>query len=369
MTPDPTDFRGCYYHPRKPAIKECINCERPICKRCEEESGDPLLCKKCKEELEALERTPFDKMLRQGNVVSSKRQAPSIVGEVTITADGKIEAPEPPAPAPAEPEEPEPEPDVEPERAATRVKRRIPRTPETGRPAARKSAPVPLAAKPAAVPAEQLREEEEEEAPAEDVVEVESYRERVARKRLERRARPPRDMTGPGYQMLHGLGYGVGVAIVVSALWLLFAFATKQWTQVSVLSLGLLVPWIIYKGTTTRNRRGVKVWSEPPAPMWISVPSLIIVAAVAPPLQLLAFKVIYGSNPHLLPFSDFMDRFFTNVNWFLAILGLLAAILVPFVLARGQHWRKPSLRRSRKAVEDEDEADAEDEPEPEAENS
>jgi hypothetical protein len=48
---------------------------------------------------------------------------------------------------------------------------------------------------------------------------------------------------------------------------------------------------------------------------------------------------------------------------------LLAAVLVPFVLARGEHWRKPSLKRSRKAVEDEDEVEAEDEPRPEAENS
>jgi len=353
---EPTDFRGCYCHPRRPAIKECINCERPICAQCEEESGDPLLCKKCKDELEALDRTPFDRMLRQGNVVSSKRQSPSAVGEVTITPDGKIVAPEPTAPEPAEKEPEEAEPEVEPEPAAPRIKRRIPKEPDARR-RARRPAPVAAVAKPAAAQAEP--EAEEEEAPTE-APEEESYFERVARKKEEKRAGPRRDTTGPGFQMFHGLGYGIGVAIVVSALWLLFAFVTKQWTQVAILSLGLLVPWIMFKGTMARNRSGIKVWSEPPPPVWIAVPSLIIVMIVTPFLELLAYLIIYSPNPLKLPFTDFMDRFFGPLNWILGTLGLVAAVLVPFVLVRGQHWRKPSLKRSREAGEDEGEEEPQD---------
>lgn len=363
MAPDPTDFRRCYYHPRRPATRECINCERPICGRCEEVSGDPLLCAKCKEELEALDKTPFDRMLRQGNVATSRRQAGSVAGEVTITPDGKIDAPEPPAPAPVEKEKPQAaEPvDAEPARAVRGERRRVPGFPGARRPAAQEPSPVPAA---------RLREADAETSDLEfdedsDELEFETSRERAAARKTTRRKRPPRDTTGPFYQTLHGLTYAIGGALLACAVWLLFAFVFKQWSQVSILTIGLLVPWVFYKGTTTRNRAGVKVWSEPPAPAWISVPSLIIVAAVAPVLQLLAFKIIYGANVHRLPFSDFMERFFTSLNWPLAILGLLAAVLVPFVLTRGAAWRKPELRRSRQT----DEEEVEGERQTEVENS
>jgi hypothetical protein len=204
LTPDSSDFRGCYCHPRRPAIRECINCERPICGRCEEESGDPLLCKKCKDEMDALDRTPFDRMLRQGRVSQSKRQVPAVVGEVTITRDGKIETPEPPAPAPLE-EEPargeETEPvEVKPVRAGPGTKRRIPPEPRRRRVAAERSQTEPVEVEP-------VESEDEEK--------LERAREKFwAARREKRRAKPPRDTTGPAYQTLHGLGYGVGAALI-----------------------------------------------------------------------------------------------------------------------------------------------------------
>ena len=76
-------------------------------------------------------------------------------------------------------------------------------------------------------------------------------------------------------------------------------------------------------------------------------------------LQPLAYKIIYGVNLYRLPFSDFMERFFTGFGWTLAILGLLAAVAVPFILVRGREWRKPALKLAREDSRGEgDEEDA-----------
>jgi len=163
-------------------------------------------------------------------------------------------------------------------------------------------------------------------------------------------------------QVLSGLPVALGAAVAVSALWLLFAFLARQWSQVAVFTLGIAVPWSYYKGTTLRKKAGLPIWTEPAPPLRVAFPSLVIVAAVTVPLQLLAFKVIYGSNRARLPFGDFMDRFFTGFDWLLLAFGLVLAFVVPFLLAAGGSLARPARvrRRGKDSGADEDSGPGED---------
>lgn len=371
LAEEPVEFRGCYLHPSRPAIRDCINCERPVCSLCEEESGDPLLCAPCKEELDRLESgvpVPFG---REDLGKTAVRKTSVDVSEVTVLADGEVIEPDRPEPPGAAVTEPEPEkptgrkapaaPESEgrpPTVEARKVKRPLPpelrsiRRPATAStrkeraPSPGNGKRAPTGEPPPAAPA--IPDVEEKPGP----VKREPARagrpprerraERPARVKEARPKREPRYYDGPVMQVLSGLPVALGTAVAVSALWLLFAFLARQWSQVAVFTLGIAVPWSYYKGTTLRKKAGVPVWTEPPGPLLVAVPSLVIVAAITVPLQLLAFKVIYGSNRARLPFSDFMDRFFTSLDWLLLAFGLVLAFVVPFLLAAGGSLARPA---------------------------
>ena len=272
-------------------------CERPICRECEEESGDRLLCAPCKQALSPVE----DERVQTPSEPPESRSALFMPGEVTVFDDGTVVSPEPGAVATT---------DVPPGPAA------LPNFPEEEKP-----------------------------------------------------SMAPLDRTGPLSQIFYALPYGLGAGVLVAGVWLLIALFSKQWTQVSIFSLGLVVPWALFNSTTRKKRRGRRVWMEPP-PVWmVSAVSFAIVAVLTLLLELLAYKVVYGSNPARLPFSDFVRRYMKSADWFLVACGLALALLVPFILKIGAGWSKPSLGRKRGAepprVEDEkgepaaDTADAE----------
>lgn len=355
MDEETADFRACYLHPGRPAIRNCINCERPICAFCEEESGDPLLCLPCMEELESIEHTSLAHKVTKVKA-PPRRTSAFDVGDVTIHADGSVEAPEPEE---AGPEKPEEAPGEEPEEtvaaarrepaeealdeagvggaAPGRVKKPVPRPTET-----------PPTGKLAAVTHVLTRQEEPERRSAK----ARPPAQRGAKKRKPAREREPR--TGPLAQAVWAFPAGIVAALGVSAVWLAFAFFANQWSQVTVFSLGIVVPWALYKGSTTRKYKGKPLWEGPPAPLWLAVPSFVIVTATAIPLQLAAYKLIYRSNPAKLPFSDFMERFFTTFNWVLFGAGLALSFVVPYLLVHGHAWRRPSRARLREARDDEE---------------
>lgn len=387
MAPDSIEFRECYLHPSRPAIRDCINCERPICALCEEESGDVLLCLPCKEELEKLETPGVAVPFKKDDLrVAGSRATPIDIGEVTIMQDGSVvEAPEPIKKKPEEKPpagtkrkpiahakaEIKPQPSKEKEAGDTeeparKVKRPLPPEMRT----LRKPSPVPPPRRRPSAEAperEQARAQEApdgEESAAVPEGEPETVK-RPARSRPAERAvktrqpRPKRESKlheGPLAQLLSGLPFGLAAALAVSGVWLLFAFIAKQWSQIAIFTLGIAVPWAIYKGTTVRKHAGIPIWKEPSQPLWVGIASLALVAALTVPLQLLAFQVIYGSNPARLPFSDYMDRFFKGVDWLLLIFGLLLAFIVPFVLKEGAGWRKPARKRVQAAEDDDDDA-------------
>ncbi len=390
---EPVEFRGCYIHQSRPAIRDCINCERPICSLCEEESGDPLLCAPCKEELDRLEpgvAVPFG---REDLGKTDARKAPVDVSEVTVLADGEVIEPERHEPTAAASTRPEPEkPPERPARStpgsggrppsgpARKVKKPLPPELRT----IRKPSPTPVSTHgehpsapdrgerapggeaPAAAPA--ASDGEEKTGPVKrEPTRVkrpprEKRAERPPRVKEPRPSRKPRYYDGPVMQVLSGLPVALGAAVAVSALWLLFAFLARQWSQVAVFTLGIAVPWSYYKGTTLRKKAGLPIWTEPAPPLRVAFPSLVIVAAVTVPLQLLAFKVIYGSNRARLPFGDFMDRFFTGFDWLLLAFGLVLAFVVPFLLAAGGSLARPARvrRRGKDSGADEDSGPGED---------
>jgi hypothetical protein len=337
------EFRGCYLHPTRPAVRDCINCERPICKLCEEESGDILLCLPCKQELEKAEssvRVPFKK---EDLGVSERRTKGFDIADVTIMKDGSVVTPEvdpePEAEEPA-PAEPEKIPAVEKPIEKRSIKRAAPpRRPVQRKPSAE---PAPVKARPTEVseaPAVAAELPDEEEAEPERPA---APRRVPVKKKIEKKEKEfvP---GGPLAQTVSGLPFAIGASLVLCALWALFALLARQWSHVAVFTLGIVVPWAWYKGTTVRKHKGKRVWEDPPAPLWVALPSFVLVAAIVIPLQIAAYELIYRSNPARLGFSDFYDRFFTTVGWLLLILGLVAAFAVPFLLKAGAEWRKPKL--------------------------
>jgi hypothetical protein len=298
--------------------------------QCEEESGDVLLCLPCKLELEREEsrvHVPFNK---EDLGVTERKTEGLDFADVTILRDGSVVAPE----APVEPRPPGPT---------------VPTTEVEQPPADERVVKIPVR-KPVADESRVKRRKRRAEAaragshPEPQV----TYDEMITARRAAPRAAQVEEEKefvpgGPFKQTLSGFPYGLGAALGVSAVWLLVVLVARQWGHIVIFTLGIVVPWAWYKGTTARKRMGEKVWDEPPAPLWVALPSLVLVAALVVPLQLAAYKLLYRSNPQRLPFSDFYDRFFTAIGWPLLIAGLVAAFAVPFLLKAGADWKKPRV--------------------------
>ncbi len=317
---DSMKFQGCYLHPQRPADRKCVNCEQPICALCEEESCEALLCLPCKEKLEKLKKPGLSKAVKDAEVAPApKRQTPFAVGELTITEEGRVFAPSV---------------EQKDEEKTAHVNGAEP-PPEKEQPATKE-----IPAKPKKSSAAKTAEEAHDVKPARKRAGSASR----ARTKSEKPPKPPkehRERTGPLYQLVSAIPFGVGAAVGVSCVWLVVTFLAKQWSQISVLTTGMVVPWALYKGTTMRKRHGKRVWASPLRPLWTGVTSLTVVAAITPLLEFIAYKIIYGTNSLRLPFSDFMTRYFTATDWILVVCGMALAFIMPFILVSGEDWKKP----------------------------
>lgn len=346
-------WRGCYRHPRKPAIRNCSCCGRPICKECGTESGDPTLCAPCKESLSPVKDKPaagkrFEPLERP----AADRDAKVIVTEMTVFDDGEVRPPEKHIPLkekriiPKVTEETREEPDRPPQKPPTvnrdsekHLKKATPVGSPEKSPPSKKRIPLPEAGP---------KDIGKGKAPRKERLSAISARGRKSAKRLAGIAAKPFRFarriftTGTLGQLIAGLPYALFAGVVVFGIWLLLALASNQWSQFAVLACGMVVPWALFRGTTVRKHRGQRVWQEPPRPLSISIPSVIIVAGLTVPVEFLAYKIIYRTNPRL-PFSDFMERYFQATGWLLLIMGLALAFIIPFLLSGSESWRKPSI--------------------------
>lgn len=293
-------FRECYRHPGRPAIRDCLGCGRPICRECERESGDPLLCLPCKE--------PSKPDAPAGAEEISAPQPFLPVGEVTVRGNGSVDgisvtpAPGPPPGAPSETESAE--------------------TADTG--GGRATADVPpvppgIVPRPPTATIDSLQLEKEPE---------------------EEEGGTPRQALR---QVLYALPLAVAACIFAFGFWLLFAYFRHRWTQVSVFTAGMLVPLVLYKSTTIKTKLGRKVWKKPPPPLYLSITSTAILLVFTPVFEVISFYVTYRLelNP---TFSNFSAQYLRPLDWVLIVCGLGLSFVFPFFLKLGEKWPWPSRK-------------------------
>ena len=376
--PGAGDFRACYVHTRKPAIRDCLACGRPICGKCGELSGDPMRCVSC---VEAAQGTVKEEAEVQP-VAGDRGASPVPAGEVTVFDDGTVVIPEP-TPVPRGPAEPSaedgreqgvPEDEARPgggePSSPTAGTHRPPRLPLNKRPLPDTAPAVPVASRErreggrGKLPAPSTAREADS-APAGKRARPDDGKPR--QKPPVRRGRSPADAsaspedagkpvrekprkkrgegTGPISQVAYALPYAVGTAVLLAGAWLLLARFSRQWTQISVFTMGIAVPWVMFNATTMKKRMGKKVWTSPPPTWMISASSFAIVSLLTAAMQFLAYKLIYGSNPARLPYNDFAMRYLKWPDWLLVLCGLLLALLLPLMLRAGKDRSVGSVRK------------------------
>jgi len=297
-------WRACHRHPNKPASRDCADCGKPICGDCVKESGDPALCPSCKEAVTSGVKAP------EAPVIELPRldRGPLTVGEVTIHDDGQVEAPK-------------------------EVEKRA------GAPDGYTITTPPTIAG-------------EEEAPQADARPKEQARRPIVKKPLREEAKPAarapagrepeRAMllkaTPHLKQLKAALPYGLAAGIGVLGLWLLLAALRHQWTQASVFTTGIVVPWALMKGSTVKKKMGRKVWKAPPPPLWLGLASVAIMLPLVPLAEFLAYKIVSRGTDLADPGSKFMSLYFDAIGIFLIVCGFVLAFGIPYVLRIGEDW-------------------------------
>lgn len=367
--PDPGGFKACYRHGNRPATHTCLGCERPICDRCEEESGDVRFCYDCAVEEEdrpdfsanpALNKLRIEDRARRGDL--------DALGDVTIFSDGTVEAPAPETVPREEPDAGEEEPSEEQAPPKPRVKiplaKKVDSRPEKQRPASARTDGHPSVEPRSGGPAREKEKRLGEEHPApvsrreprpereNALTKASVSRVSEARKRLAEWLSDQKREATAAWQLGCGFTFALACATGVLLFWLAIAFIFRRWTQMSVLILGIITPWAYFKRSGWRSRDGVREEAQRPAAVWISSFSLLIVAGVGSTMQVLAYFAIYRPNPLKLPFTDFVQRFFSGMDIAIIAIGLAACFCIPFVL-QGEAPRTWSTKR----VEGEHESD------------
>lgn len=342
-------WRSCYRHKNRVAIRDCACCGRPICRECESESGDNLLCLPCKQELKVIEEEktpeePGELELRKGS-----DRARLDLSDITVFEDGTIINPKPEPLAEVLPleEEPEEEPagsgaeiPAEDENKKVEEEDRFAEALESG------------------AVEEDVRVETQSGAASAGPVEtavVDSTERRAVKDRFPRLGIPKRRRLkeegfvpgGPGKQLLYALPYALLTAGALTGVWLLVAVLAKNWSQASVFSTGIAVPWVLYKCTTMKKHYGRPVWNEPPPAVMMSVISGAIILVCIPFMEYSAFRIISKDNA-FLPWSDFMVRYFKPIDWVLIVGAVLLAFLIPFVSGKGRDVRKPEFKKNQR---------------------
>lgn len=336
--PGHVGFKACYRHPRRPAIKNCQYCGKPICRDCELESGDHRLCAPCKKKL--IGSTP-----REGGTPAPRADRETIdVGDLTVLDDGRVVGVKRPEPARA------------PESAGSDL--------DAGGSALSKLQDAAgctaagehsqAASAPASAPEGSLR-------PAPPMTGAKRLSKVQAGGEPESPGAPeptpagrpgerasdgiPGDEPMPGSragleQALRALPFALAVAAGLAGGWLLIGVLLEQWTQISVVTLGLAVPWVFYNMSTRARVGGKRTRVEAPVAL-VSIASFTIVALTAPLLEYLVYELGYAD---FMEFDLWVQTYFGTAGWALVTLGLGFALFSPVLLKLGGRWEVPKLR-------------------------
>ena len=316
-------WRACYRHPKKPAIRDCADCGKPICVDCTRESGDPALCPSCKEATAPAEKTPEAPVIELPRV----ERSPLTVSEVTIHDDGYVEAP-----AGGKVEAPEDDTITTPPTIAGE---------EVSTPDTKSKEPVrkPIIKRPI------LKEAgPSARAPVKRVSAKPVQKERRVKREAARKKPGPSTLAklSPVIKQLKAaLPYGFIAGIGVMGFWLIIARIWHGWNQAAVFTMGIAVPWALTRGSTVKKKAGRKVWKGPPHPAWIGLSSAGVMLLLAPLMEFLAYEVLVQAHA-LDPGSKFVSLYFDTTGIFLIACGFVLAFGVSYVLRIGEGWRTPT---------------------------
>ena len=312
-------FKPCYRHPRRPAIRSCISCKQPICMECGKESGNVQLCPSCA----ASTRQPAGPIPEEKPIETPTlpyRETPAAVGEITVFENGTVAAPE-------TDDEPEP---------TSRSAAQVPDTTHAdGGPVPQHKATVATdAAPPVSIAVAQTTEKP---GPAK------SSRLRSLGGKIKDKLRvdwSPRVETL--FKIARALPRAIIAAVIVTGIWLLLAFWFRgHWSQVSILTLGIIVPWVLYNASTRKKRRKRLAWLEPPPIYVISLTSLAVVILFGVILEMSAFLI---SSEGTVSFSVFARTYFWKpLDLILLILVVPCAVGIPFLMKASASGKKLSF--------------------------
>jgi hypothetical protein len=347
---------SCYLHEGRPAVRDCVKCGRPICSQCSQEGDSTALCISCGERAATKGRRK-EKPARR-----SRRRAPVDAGipsadrapVPTATTSGRRAAPAPPAAGgeaapdgtgdgawqpvgpPVESGHP-----VAPQRRRSAGPDHVPTSARTER---AEGFPSPVEAGKTGVRGEERTERTRARAAGLQRVRREPFEKaNAAKDRLKGWYLAMFPVGGKARQILFAVPYGLIAGVGVLAIWIMLAYVTHQWSQYSILVAGVAVSWALFKGTTMKKKDGVPVYDRPPDSILMAVVAVVILAALTPIVELIAYEIIYhGSNAFADPLGHFGSTYFRAFDDVKIFFGFALAFVLPFFLNAGQDWEVPS---------------------------
>lgn len=345
-------FRGCYLHPDRPATSKCTRCLRPSCFTCSKEYDGKSYCPTCFEAVKAwhVQHSP-----KSEDKARKRRPAAPVTGHrPTLRAAGSEALPIPPASARRSEA-------LDVSQVTIDSKGNVTGGGSDAPPVTAAPPSGSVGSKPAPAAEEFSREQESgpDEAfrltaeparsTASESLEFPAWRttEQVAETRESttgQDAVPGQLAAGPTLanvakagnfkQAMSSLPIGIVFGVVVFGFWITLAVIRKQWTQISVLTVGIAIGWALFKGSGSKARLRRKAWRKPLPPAWAGVASVVVLGLLFPVAEYLAFKAV---SPEVASsWHEFAALCFNTTGWVYVACGFALAFAVPFLLKGGK---------------------------------
>ncbi len=287
-------LKKCYVHSEKIAIAGCSRCGKPMCSICVKESPSPGMCPACSRADFASPENLYPEVTSQSEIF-----------EITVGADDEPEARKNAAYSAFE----------QGGCGSLNEKSEIAVAHEGVAPVA-EGKPIP-----ASFSETQIEEKEQ----------------KIQYKESQTSALPV-----PGFQvdiprqLLMGFGAGLAGGILTYALWLFLASVRNNWSQLAVLTAGIMIPWFLFKGTTAKKHLGIPVYRKSPPAIWMAIISILIMLALFPVAEYLAYKTAYVHSREGSALRGFISQKFRVSDIAIMVAGFFLSFGVPFFLKLGE---------------------------------